>query len=395
MEKIDIHHTDRRYDCARARLLVDERILEGNRLLILRFLDDSAIGKTARVKARVKSVGIRARLKNLYLLKTVGLYFRDRPLKNLTVGDIEEFVRDLNEDRVKGAKDIPFAGQTKANIKKTLIIFLRWLFGERARRFYDMTYWIDTRFKAKDIPSIEEADVKQILQYCTTIRQKVLVTCLFDGGFRIEEFLNVRNSDVKLVPGPVPFYRIRIRNEFSKTKGRDVSMFWAESYDVITAWHSAKPPSSAEEPFFSGTYNGVRKTLCQLGARIAKRLNPHLFRHSSATFYANKGLNEFQMNKRYGWTQGSDMGRKYVDQSKIYEQPQVNEYEESKFSDLREQLRHQEEENRILLDSQQSLKEDNELFRRELETFRGEIGAVRRTAQVLAKQLGYNLREPA
>ena len=46
-------------------------------------------------------------------------------------------------------------------------------------------------------------------------------------------------------------------------------------------------------------------------AGISKRVNPHNFRHSRASFIANH-LTEAQMNEYFGWTQGSNMTSIYV-----------------------------------------------------------------------------------
>lgn len=64
------------------------------------------------------------------------------------------------------------------------------------------------------------------------------------------------------------------------------------------------------------TYPGIQKLLNTLfkKAGIKKRSNPHLFRHSRATFMANH-LTEFQMNQYFGWIQGSDMPSTYVHMS--------------------------------------------------------------------------------
>ena len=63
-------------------------------------------------------------------------------------------------------------------------------------------------------------------------------------------------------------------------------------------------------------YRNVRRILIELAKRssINKRVNPHTFRHSRATFMANH-LTEFQMNQYFGWIQGSDMPATYVHMS--------------------------------------------------------------------------------
>jgi hypothetical protein len=55
-------------------------------------------------------------------------------------------------------------------------------------------------------------------------------------------------------------------------------------------------------------YAAIRAMLRELfrQAGIDKKANPHIFRHSRATFLADY-LTEFQMNQYFGWIQGSDM----------------------------------------------------------------------------------------
>lgn len=53
--------------------------------------------------------------------------------------------------------------------------------------------------------------------------------------------------------------------------------------------------------------------LQEIGKRagIKKAINPHNFRHSRATFLANR-FTEAQMNEYFGWIQGSDSSQVYV-----------------------------------------------------------------------------------
>ncbi len=47
------------------------------------------------------------------------------------------------------------------------------------------------------------------------------------------------------------------------------------------------------------------------GAKLDKHVHPHLFRHSRASFYANK-LTEQQLKAYFGWTSDSKMASVYV-----------------------------------------------------------------------------------
>lgn len=57
----------------------------------------------------------------------------------------------------------------------------------------------------------------------------------------------------------------------------------------------------------------VAKQLREIAVRagVKKKVNPHAFRHASATFLANN-LTEAQMKEYFGWAQSSDMASVYV-----------------------------------------------------------------------------------
>ena len=68
------------------------------------------------------------------------------------------------------------------------------------------------------------------------------------------------------------------------------------------------------------TYGAIRMYLNRAGKRVLnKRVTPHMLRHSSATFYANK-LNRYQLCYRYGWAFSSRMVDRYLDREGILEE---------------------------------------------------------------------------
>jgi hypothetical protein len=69
---------------------------------------------------------------------------------------------------------------------------------------------------------------------------------------------------------------------------------------------------TAEDPIFNSTYDAMRVFLDRLGQKILKRhVHPHLFRHSSATYYATR-LNRQELCYRYGWKFSSNMPDVYI-----------------------------------------------------------------------------------
>jgi len=66
------------------------------------------------------------------------------------------------------------------------------------------------------------------------------------------------------------------------------------------------------DPIWKGTYDGMRMFLSRLGKKVLnKKVYPHLFRHSSATYYASR-LNRQELCYRYGWKFSSDMPDVYI-----------------------------------------------------------------------------------
>ena len=69
------------------------------------------------------------------------------------------------------------------------------------------------------------------------------------------------------------------------------------------------------DPVFDGNYAATKKQLQRMGQRVLKRpLHYHLFRHSSATYYATK-LNRQELCYRYGWRFSSNMPDVYISRS--------------------------------------------------------------------------------
>lgn len=335
MDKIDIHETEKKYGLALKS--AEKTISKYNFKLICDFLEASAIGKTARKNARKKQAGERTRLKNLFLLKIVANSIK-KNLDKLNQKDMESFIKNLNDNKIKKASGEPYSEQTKANIKKTLIIFLRYVIKNKTQ-FSNLTEWIETSFRKKEPAHLTEEEIKKILNKCNTTHQKVLVAVLFDSGSRIEEFLNVRMSDIVKVQGDVPYYKLTLREEFSKTKGRTIGLFWKPTTEILDLWlETCADRYNPQAALFPTTYNGVRKTLHKLGKRaIAKSISPHLFRHSSATYYADK-MNRQQLCIRYGWSFSSNMPDIYIARAGVQEKEIAEKFSASNLKEVNDKL---------------------------------------------------------
>lgn len=337
--KIDIHHVQKDYETATRSIQKDERVLPENKTLILKFLRDCELGKTIK-KGQKKKIGAGRCLKMLNMLKTMSLWL-EKPFDKVTQDEMEAMIIGLERDKFKGSKK-KYSDNTKADLKKILRKFYKWLWGNN-ETYPEIVSWIDTSARDIEIPALRKEQVEKMIELCPSIRDKAVIMAMFDSGARIEEFLNIRFKHlIKNEENGV--YKIRI--EFSKTKPRTISLPLSTKY--INEWlneYRAKYPEETknpETPLFPVTYSQVRKMLYRNGMKaLKKNVYPHLLRHSSATYYANLLKDPFKLNKRYGWAMASDMSNRYIDREGITEEDTidaVNIDEITKYKKEREKL---------------------------------------------------------
>jgi integrase len=133
---------------------------------------------------------------------------------------------------------------------------------------------------------------------------QALIISLYESGCRVGELLGLRRKHVQMdAMGAVLIVD-------GKTGMRRVRVIEAAVY--LDIWIS-EGSFKQEEPIFPISYAAFRKRLQVLAVRAGtgKRIYPHLFRHSRATFLASY-LTEAQLCAYHGWTIGSSMPRIYV-----------------------------------------------------------------------------------
>lgn len=147
-------------------------------------------------------------------------------------------------------------------------------------------------------------DLLAMIDSTTRDHDLAFLQVLWESGARIGELLSLQRKHVSydsqgailIVDGKTGMRRVRI----------------IESAPVLDEWISCRS-FRPEDRIFPNTYRAYRKRLQVLAARagVVKRMYPHLFRHSRATFLAGY-LTEAQLCAYMGWTIGSAMPRIYV-----------------------------------------------------------------------------------
>ena len=274
----------------------------------LTFLDDLSLGKVNKGKR----ISTKRQVKYCDMMK-IPLEFWNKNLDNLTLKDVENFEKALHSGKIKTKRaGEEFADTTKADIKKGIKIYFRWRVGiDKSIR---LTGWLDTKQVIKTPDFMKEEEIALLYRSCRNARERYLIAVLFDSGARAEEFLNIRFEDVFMPKDNINFVKIALKEEYSKTKGRTISLYWKHSLEAIKDYLKERKEEgiSSADPIFTGKYDQMRMFLNRLGERVLKKvITPHLFRHSSATYYASR-LNRQQLCIRYGWTFSSNMPDVYI-----------------------------------------------------------------------------------
>lgn len=313
--KIDIHNRLLQYHRALANLESNTTILPDNQRLILTFIRDCTLGKTVR-KGTKKKIGPARCLKYMAILTRLSREF-DKSFGQVNQEDMESLILNLEEGRILSARGKPYSEETRADYKKAIKKFWKWKDGNNSQ-YPDLVEWIDVSVRVKEIPALSRKEIECLVDATPSIRMKALIMVLFDSGARIEELLNVRLKEEHVNwKADLDCYTIRL--EFSKTKPRTVSLPLSSKH--LRAWLNVHPArDNPESQLFPIRYDAIRTSLYRLATRVLnKRVTPHVLRHSSATYFANK-LNHYQLCNRYGWTMSSDQVNRYIDRAGILEE---------------------------------------------------------------------------
>jgi len=274
------------------------------------------LAKLGRINKGLKLTDSRC-LKYINVLRIPLEYFTNNT-NDLTLKEVERFDEDLCNDLIRNKQNNkPLAQNTKVEIRKLFKIYLRWKLKDDVEKFTKLTEWWDTTYKKTTPDFLSEEEIIELIEACKNKTEKFLILVLFDAGCRIGEFLNLRCEDVIEPMQDFPYYMLDFKEEYSKTFGRKIGLFWNKSEKIVKDYLEIIGPRKRNELLFEGDYDNIRKFIGRLGKRVLnRRVIPHLFRHSSATYYANK-MNRQELCIRYGWSFTSDMPDTYISRAGI------------------------------------------------------------------------------
>ncbi len=300
---MNVHEPRKRLEACLKSIRSSQRIPEGEKKLILKFHDECCSQGLSNVRV----------LFYMEKLKMLAAKWSHKRLSRMDKDDIKELLGKIERS--------DYSEWTKAGYRITLKKFFQWLHGFEwnSQEYPDEVKWIRTSTKgnAKELPEIlTKEDIKKLIRAATNIRDKALISVLYESGCRIGELLNLKLKDIVFDDyGAV----IKVHGGKGSRRIRLVC-----SVPHLSSWIQNHPHREDRDSYLWTSiarrrrasrisYQYVRLKLKKFAERAGVKVpvNPHNFRHSRATHLANK-LTEAQMCEYFGWVQGSDMPSTYV-----------------------------------------------------------------------------------
>lgn len=272
---------------------------------------ESSAGKNRRIieeymeiQCEKEGLSEKRKIKYVWIFKRLLKLLKRKRLKAISKRDVEKIFFWL--------KNMDYSPDTKQDYWSILKKIITWLNPRFNLKEYKMNLRLNRRLP-EDILTEEEA--RKLCESGLSIRDRAIVSILYEAGIRAGELINLRVKDivfdnfgaVLLVNGKTGQRRVRI----------------VKSVPIISTYlleHRFKEDPLA--PLFYRIDKQIKTMLVNESiikvvkgaaakASINKRVYPHLLRHSRATHLA-KHLTEQELKVFFGWSGRSKMTACYV-----------------------------------------------------------------------------------
>jgi len=218
--------------------------------------------------------------------------------------------------------------ETHEKIRAVLKKFYKMVYGNN-ESYPDSVKWFTVKV-GKDKKSqerqldineyLEEEEVKKIIDVAPTIQKKAFLACLYETGARPEEFLRLTNFDIKIdtngaifiLRGKTGERRIRIVS-FAPLLQQWLNITPLKHERQFSLWLSEATNRKNQPLGLRGAENIIYEAMINANLNH-KHSRLYLLRHSRATYLASH-LTESQLCVFFGWTQGSNVLKRYIHMS--------------------------------------------------------------------------------
>ena len=143
--------------------------------------------------------------------------------------------------------------------------------------------------------TLDRADINIMESLAGSERDKVIIRVLADTGVRITELTKMRAGDIVERSGR---YYIKVHGKGEKD--REVPLAPRLTRRMRRLSNEGPLFKSMRSPYLPLQRRGVQKIVTELGNKLGRKVNPHLFRHSFITHQLRQGLNPFLLAKVVG-----------------------------------------------------------------------------------------------
>ncbi len=291
--------------------IVEAYILKGERSTKL-FVENKEVYRSYYRSMVNDALHLPTIVKHLQSILVLGERIGERSFKSLERKDFEEIVYALRSS----------PRLSPHTVHKHLTCyrkFYKWLSG--GETYPESVKWIrpQVALQNQKLPEslLNQEEVKHLINAARHPRDKCLLSILNETGCRVGEILSM---DIRHIEDCGDYYRMSIQH--SKTIPRKLKL--VDSKPFIAQWLNLHPRKDGQDsPLFikigsKGIGKRMPYTACRiLISKIAHRIgiekgvNPHNWRHSTATRYANF-MSYAQLCHWFGWVIGSKTASIYI-----------------------------------------------------------------------------------
>ena len=195
--------------------------------------------------------------------------------------------------------------------------------------------------EAKLLPKIlSKEEVKIILEACNNLRDKFLITLLYETGMRIGQALGLRHSDIKSMDNEITIIPRTDNENFSRQKTSEPYIVHVseELMALYTDYIINELDEFESDYVFVNLWGGnigkplryetVSKTVERIEEKTKITFNVHMFRHTHATELLNNGWDLSFVQRRLGHKHIQTTGNIYAHISNKDMKAQFNKYQD-------------------------------------------------------------------
>jgi integrase len=318
----------------------------------------------------------------IFYLRTV-LEYINKPLQKMTHKEIRAFCDALLKDEImrKCPPIKPISESVKIVMRRLLLKLLEWkITDEKKLAVLTKPLRVKAKQKLKTPEALSESEIDRLYDACKDNAERYLIAVLFSSGTRIGEFVNIRKSDIQLPKDKQNFVKITIREQFSKTKGRTISLYYKYATEAVENFlrERIREGIEDEEAVWVKSYAVSEKRFRSIAkrAKIEKNIHAHLFRSSAATHLANK-LNRQELCYYFGWKFSSPMPDTYIQREGILIKEADEKMSSGEIDEMKSKIKGYEHESKLkdekidklisIVDDLQKFKERTELKMNDME----------------------------